>query len=59
MGRKSSELSDEQRKIIIDFHIDGKSLREIAKIMKRSASTIQYVVSNYKKVANLKKRDEM
>lgn len=55
MGRKSSELSDEQRKIVIDLHNDGKSLREIAKIMKRSASTIQYVVSKYKKSGQFKK----
>lgn len=48
MGRKSSETSIETRKLIITLYKSGKSIRQIGELVKRSSSTVQYIIKKYK-----------
>lgn len=48
MGRQRGQTSQEIRELIVKHSKDGKSLREISKIVNRSHSTIQYVLKRYK-----------
>lgn len=59
MSRKGSEFSNSDRKIVIQLYNDGKSLRQIAKIMHRSHSTIQSVVKIYNSSGRIEKKKEM
>lgn len=56
MSRKGSEFSNSDRKIVIQLYKDGKSLRQIAKIMHRSHSTIQSVVKIYNSSGRIEKK---
>lgn len=42
-------LSEEFRKLIIQYHTEGKSLCEIGRIVKRSFSTVRNIVNKYEK----------
>lgn len=51
-------LSEDLRKLIIKYHSEGKSLREIGRIVNKSFSTIRNIVNKYKyhrKIADLPK----
>lgn len=48
MGRQNGQTSLEERTIIIDHHRQGKSLREIAKCVNRSHSTVQDIIKRFK-----------
>lgn len=48
MGRQQGQTSIEIRELIVKHSKDGKSLREISKIVNRSHSTVQYVLKRYK-----------
>lgn len=43
MGRKTQDTSVDIRKLVIKHYEDGKSYREISKIVKRSCSTVSTV----------------
>ncbi|GIX75761.1 hypothetical protein CDAR_131 [Caerostris darwini] len=45
--RKGDEITPEERKIIIKLRNEGKTLREIGKIVGRTHSSIQRVINNY------------
>ena len=45
-----------EKKFIVELHKDGKSLRDIGGIIKRSHSTIQYVIKKYKESGSVKKK---
>ncbi|GIZ01371.1 hypothetical protein CEXT_19301 [Caerostris extrusa] len=47
MDLKGKEISPEERKIIIKLRNEGKTLREIGKIVGRTHSSIQRVINNY------------
>jgi transposase len=47
MGRKGSETTEEERKIIINLHNQCKKLSEISRIVNRSRSTIQGIIDRY------------
>ncbi|XP_055377130.1 uncharacterized protein LOC129609224 [Condylostylus longicornis] len=49
----NKETSIEFRELIIKYHLEGFSLNEIAKIIKRSKSTVQYIVQNFKKTGSV------
>ena len=55
MGRKSSELTNEMRNLVINLHKDGKSLREIGKTVERSF-TIQSIIKIYKNSGRINKK---
>lgn len=42
-------LSKDFRKLIIKYHLEGKSLRKIGQIMDKSFSTVRNIVNKYKK----------
>jgi DNA-directed RNA polymerase specialized sigma24 family protein len=44
---KSKEYSEDFRHLIIQHHLLGKSLGEIAEIVRISKSTVQYIVDKY------------
>lgn len=48
MVPKGKQTSMEIRKLVLSQNQDGKSVREIAKIVKRSHSTVQDIISRYK-----------
>ena len=48
MGRKSSEVSIGERKVIYKLHIEGKYYLQIANLVNKSKSTIQYAIKNIK-----------
>ncbi|GIX68419.1 uncharacterized protein CEXT_695931 [Caerostris extrusa] len=45
--KKRKEITPEERKIIIKLTNEGKTLREIGKIVGRTHSSIQRVINNY------------
>ncbi|GIY11999.1 uncharacterized protein CDAR_449411 [Caerostris darwini] len=47
MDLKGKEITPEERKIIIKLRNEGKTLREIGKIVGRTHSSIQRVINNY------------
>ncbi|GIX86351.1 hypothetical protein CEXT_377201 [Caerostris extrusa] len=47
MDLKGKEITPEERKIIIKLRNEGKTLREIGKIVRRTHSSIQRVINNY------------
>ncbi|GIY98674.1 uncharacterized protein CEXT_425782 [Caerostris extrusa] len=47
MDLKGKEMTPEERKIIIKLRNEGKTLREIGKIVGRTHSSIQRVINNY------------
>ncbi|GIY76956.1 uncharacterized protein CDAR_265221 [Caerostris darwini] len=47
MDLKGNEITPEARKIIIKLRNEGKTLREIGKIVERTHSSIQRVINNY------------
>ncbi|GIY75873.1 uncharacterized protein CEXT_168191 [Caerostris extrusa] len=47
MNLKGKEITPEERKIILKFKNEGKTLREIGKIVGRTHSSIQRVINNY------------
>ncbi|GIY85162.1 uncharacterized protein CDAR_581031 [Caerostris darwini] len=47
MDLKGKEITPEERKIIIKLRNEGKTLREIGKIVERTHSSIQRVINNY------------
>ncbi|GFX33274.1 paired domain-containing protein [Trichonephila clavipes] len=47
MAPKTKEISLDKRKHIIELHKEGKSFREIGKILKLSFTTIGYIVKKY------------
>ena len=47
MGRKGSETTEDERKIIIRLHNQCKSLAEIARIVNRARSTIQSIIDRF------------
>lgn len=50
MTAKRKETSPEIRKLVIDLHLErGKSIRETAKIVNLSHSTIFNIIKRYKK----------
>jgi DNA-binding Lrp family transcriptional regulator len=51
---KSKEYSEDFRHLIIQHHLLGKSLGEIAEIVRISKSTVQYIVDKYKKTKTIK-----
>ena len=48
MGRQRGQTTRQERELIIQHYKQGKSLKEIAKIVNRSHSTIQDVIARYK-----------
>ncbi|XP_055910398.1 uncharacterized protein LOC129944755 [Eupeodes corollae] len=48
MAPKGKQTSVELRKLVISHSQDGKSVREIAKIVQRSHSTVQDIISRYR-----------
>lgn len=48
MPRKITQSTLEQRKIVIDNHLQGKSEREIANIVNKSKSTVHDILKRYK-----------
>lgn len=46
-------LSTDLRKLIIEYHLDGKSLREIGQIVRKSFSTIRNIVNKYKRAQRI------
>ena len=46
MSRKGNEVSLSE--LIYNWYIEGKSYLEISKLIKRSKSTVQYVIKNVK-----------
>lgn len=56
MGRKGSETSIETRKLILTLYKSGKSLRQIGELIKRSSSTVQYVIKKYREHNSLENR---
>lgn len=48
MSSKSEELSTFLRARIVTLHDEGKTLREIGKIVKRPFSTVRYIINKYK-----------
>ncbi|GIX82354.1 hypothetical protein CEXT_311231 [Caerostris extrusa] len=47
MDLKGKAITPEERKIIIKLRNEGKTLREIGKIVGRTHSSIQRVINNY------------
>ncbi|GIY61493.1 uncharacterized protein CDAR_226811 [Caerostris darwini] len=47
MDLKGKEITPEERKIIIKLRNEGKTLREIGKIVGRTHSSIKRVINNY------------
>ena len=47
MGRKGSETTEDEQKIIIRLHNQYKSLAEIARIINRPMSTIQSIIDRF------------
>ncbi|GIX79564.1 uncharacterized protein CEXT_51431 [Caerostris extrusa] len=45
--KSKKEITPEERKIIIKLRNEGKTLREIGKIVGRTHSSIQRVINNY------------
>lgn len=56
MGRKSTELSNDVRKLIVNLHENGKSLREIATIVQRSHTTVYNIIKIYKSSGRINKK---
>lgn len=48
MGRKSKNTSLELRKLIISYFQEGMSYRDISTLVKRSYSTVQYIIKRFK-----------
>lgn len=48
MGRQNGQIPIEIRKLIIEHHKTGKSVREIGKIIKRSHSSVHNIIKRYK-----------
>lgn len=48
MSRKTKELSDAEKEVIVVLHKQGKSLRQIAKEVKKPFRTVHYVIGKYK-----------
>lgn len=49
MPRNIKQSTFEERKIIIEQHLEGKSERRISELVKKSKSTVHDVISRYKK----------
>jgi transposase len=47
MNRKKSETDKTERKLIIKWREEGKSINEIAKLIDRSKSTIHYILKKF------------
>lgn len=47
MGRKGTEVTEEEKRIIINLHNQCKSLSEIAVSVSRPRSTVQGVINRY------------
>lgn len=48
MPRNIRQSTLEERKIVIQQHLEGKSEREISKLVKKSKSTVHDIISRYK-----------
>lgn len=53
MSPKTKEICADERGIILKLRNEGKSLREIAKTMGRSHSSIQYVIKNFQSTGSI------
>ena len=53
MAAPRSKIPIEIRKLIVNLKNEGKSLSEIADIVKRPRSSVQYVIENFKKTKSL------
>lgn len=53
MDSKNKQISMDTKKIIINLKNDGKSLSEIAEIVKRPRSSVQYVIQQFKKTKTI------
>jgi transposase len=51
---KTKEYSDDFRQLIIQYHLLGKSLCEIAEIVRTAKATVQSIVNKYKKMKTIK-----
>ena len=49
MSAKGKELSVDERKIILISREDGKSFREIGRVVNRAESSVRYVIQTFKK----------
>lgn len=47
MARKGKNTAIVERELIIEHHKEGKSLREIATMVKRPRSTVQYIIKRF------------
>lgn len=53
MDSKNKQMSMDTKKIIINLKKDGKSLAEIAKVVKRPRSSVQYVIQQFEKTKTI------
>lgn len=51
---KTKEYSEDFRQLVIQHHLLGKSLREIAEIVRTAKSTVQSIVNKYKQMKTVK-----
>jgi len=56
MGRSRKEITNSIRKLIILHHNSGKSIRNIAKFVNLSHSTVQYVIKRFKEENRIEKK---
>lgn len=48
MAPSEKQTTVEERKLIIKLHESGKTFREIAVLVNRAHSTVQYIIKRYK-----------
>ncbi|GFS35184.1 paired domain-containing protein [Trichonephila inaurata madagascariensis] len=56
MALKNKEISLDMRKHITELHKEGKSFREIGKILKLSFTTVGYIVKKYLETGNVENK---
>lgn len=55
-GRKGKETTIEERKIILRLHSQQKSYADIAKIVNRTRSTVQYIIKRFENENNIENK---
>ncbi|GFV30251.1 paired domain-containing protein [Trichonephila clavipes] len=57
MAPKTKEISLDTRKHITELHKEGKSFREIGKVLKLSFTTFRYIVKKYLETGSVENKD--
>lgn len=59
MGRQNGQTSVEIRKLVIKHHLEGKTVRKIADIVKKSRSTVHDIIKRYKTEGRIENKQKI